>query len=388
MNPICAVLHVNPYPYYASLVAERPLYFDSDLKLWVASSAEAVSVVLLSDLCRVRPSVEPVPNALLGSSAGELFRHLVRMTDGQNHCPLKGAITTTLSSLEEASVIVQSDVSARAIWSKLEGTPSLERVSAFAFRLSVHVLGCSLGVPTAHSLEVSSWIAAFVACLSPLASTAQLERGKRAAGQLLRLFHNLMDSQLEAGLLLQLSLAARRFGLEDRGVIAANAIGFMTQAYEVTAGLISNSLLLLANHPALRTQIKDASDLLPQLVWELARFDAPIQNTRRYLAQDSTILGQEMCAGDAVLLVLAAANRDEAVNSDAQRFDLSRMNSCVYTFGVGVHACPGERLAVTMAVAGVRQFLESGFPLETLAQTVTYRKLVNARIAVWGSRNA
>lgn len=388
MNPISAVTHVNPYPYYATLMAERPLYFDGDLKLWVASSAEAVSAVLLSDFCRVRPSNEPVPNALLGSKAAELFGQLVRMTDGQNHCPLKGTITATLTGLEESSVIAQSAISAQAVWSELEGTQSLERVSALAFRLPVHVLGTLLGVPTARLPEVSSWVDAFVTCLSPLASAAQLERGKHAAGQLLEVFHDLLNSRLEAGLLMQLKLAARHFGFEDRGVIAANAIGFMTQAYEATAGLISNTLLLLAQHPALRWQITHVAELLPQLIWEVARFEAPIQNTRRYLARDGTILGQEMHAGDAILLVLAAANRDQAVNPDPQRFDLSRVISCVYTFGAGVHACPGERLAVTMASAGVQHILESGFPLETLGQTATYRKSVNARIAVWGSAHA
>jgi cytochrome P450 len=382
------VMHANPYPYYAALIAERPLYFDSKLKLWVASSAEAVSAVLLSDFCHVRPIAEPVPNTLLDSSAGDLFGHLVRMTDGQNHCPLKGAIFTTLNGLEEWSVIAQAEISAREIWADLEGTAQPGRVSEFAFRLPVDVLGGLLSIPKQHRLEVADWIAAFVACLSPLASTVQLERGKWAAGQLQKLFHDLLHLRLEDGLLVQLSLSAQRFGLEDRNAIAANAIGFMTQAYEATAGLISNTLLFLAQHRALRTQISDAFELLPQLIWEVSRFDAPIQNTRRYLVQDSTILGQEMGAGDSILLVLAAANRDEAVNPDPHRFDLSRVHSCVYTFGAGVHACPGEHLAVTMAVAAVRHILESCFPLETLAHTATYRKSVNARIAVWDSAHA
>ena len=81
-DPIAAVTHPDPYPYYADLAAHRPLYRDDALRLWVASSAAAVTAVLASDLCRVRPPAEPVPRALLGSPAGELFGHFVRMNDG------------------------------------------------------------------------------------------------------------------------------------------------------------------------------------------------------------------------------------------------------------------------------------------------------------------
>lgn len=69
-HPIAAVTHADPYPYYAQLVARAPVYRDEALDRWVASSADAVTAVLSSDLCRVRPPTEPVPRALLGSRAG------------------------------------------------------------------------------------------------------------------------------------------------------------------------------------------------------------------------------------------------------------------------------------------------------------------------------
>ena len=54
-HPLAAATHANPYPYYAQLVAERPLYYDAGLKLWVAAGAAVVDAVLTSDLCGVRP---------------------------------------------------------------------------------------------------------------------------------------------------------------------------------------------------------------------------------------------------------------------------------------------------------------------------------------------
>src|SRR5579862_5414553 len=97
-SPLDAATHPDPYPYYAQLVAEKPLHRDTASGLWVAADAAAVSAVLTSELCRVRPPAEPVPIALLGSPAGDIFGRLVRMTDGPGRCPVKRAIAATLAA--------------------------------------------------------------------------------------------------------------------------------------------------------------------------------------------------------------------------------------------------------------------------------------------------
>src|SRR5215212_997440 len=99
LNPITAVVHPDPYPYYAELVATKPLYYDAALGLWVASSAAAIDAIFNNRLCRVRPVAEPIPRALLGSPAADIFRQLVRMNDGADHCPLKQAISATLAAV-------------------------------------------------------------------------------------------------------------------------------------------------------------------------------------------------------------------------------------------------------------------------------------------------
>src|SRR5690348_2693504 len=113
INPIAAVTHHNPYPYYADLVANRPMYRDESMNLWVAASAEAVTTVLTSDLCHVRPLTEPVPKALLGSLAGDIFRQLVRMNDGQQHSVVKQIVSSTLRAISMQQITEQSSIWAR-----------------------------------------------------------------------------------------------------------------------------------------------------------------------------------------------------------------------------------------------------------------------------------
>src|SRR5947207_2142099 len=139
-DPFAAVVHLDPYPYYADLVAHRPLHRDDGLGLWVASSAEAVTAVLTSDRCRVRPSAEPVPGALLESPAGEMFGRLVRMNDGVRHAARKDAVSATFEALDVARVTTVGRERPRALVDATAPQDDASRLTDFAFRLPAVVL--------------------------------------------------------------------------------------------------------------------------------------------------------------------------------------------------------------------------------------------------------
>src|SRR5207248_11257992 len=109
-------------------------------------------------------------------------------------------------------------------------------------------------------------------------------------------------------------------------------------------------------------------------------FDAPVQNTRRWVAADGVVAGRPMKSGDAILLVLAAANHDAAVNTSPERFDPGRRERTAFTFGVGSHACPGEAIAAAIALAGVQAVLAAGLDPERVAGDVRYRPSANVRM--------
>lgn len=127
-----------------------------------------------------------------------------------------------------------------------------------------------------------------------------------------------------------------------------NMLGLLVQSCDATAGLIGNTLL--ADGPS---------------VEEVLRLDSPVQNTRRWVAEDGEIAGVPMRRGEAILVVLAAANRDP------------RANGRIFTFGLGPHACPGREVAVTIAEVGVAELRRRGV---TIPRPVRYRESLNARI--------
>jgi cytochrome P450 len=376
-DPITAVTHPDPYAYYADLVAHRPLYYDDKLRLWVASSASVVAIVLTHHLCRVRPANEPVPKSLLGSPAAEIFRRLIRMNDGERHCPLKQAASAALASIDAVQAVQQSDKWARFLLD--EDGP--KRLSRFAYHLPVYVIGSLLGVPSDLLHQTALWMSDFARCIAPASSAEQIERGKTAAGLLLETFRALPERQ--DGLLSALAREAERVGRDETDAIVANGIGFLSQAYDATAGLIGATLLALASRPEIRDQVSSDPELLRPVIQEVLRYDSPVQNTRRFLAEDGIVAGEKMRAGDAILVILAAANRDPSVNPNPERFDIFRKERRIFSFGVGAHVCSGEALATTIAKAGVERLIASGVALEGLNETITYRASANARIPIF-----
>jgi cytochrome P450 len=387
-DPIAAVTHPDPYPYYRGLVARSPLYRDEALGLWVAASAEAVTAVLTSPLGRVRPPAEPVPTALLGSPAADIFGRLVRMTDGPAHGPMKQAVSATLRSIDAGRAQGHADRWAGILGAEIGPRSSPARLDDFAFALSTHVIASLLALPEDALRDAQRCVVQYVGGLAPVGDAGRVERGKTAAGHLIGMVRSLPaapDPGAAAGLLSVLRREASRAGCEDDGTIVANAIGLLTQAYEATAGLIGNTLLALAARPELVARTETTPGLLREIIREVLRHDPPVQNTRRFIAADGLVASRRMTAGDTVLVVLAAANHDATANPAPERFDPARERRRTFTFGVGAHACPGEQLAITIAHAGVERLLARGIALEPLGRAVTYRPSANARIPRFAS---
>ncbi len=359
-DPIAAVTFSDPYPFYAELVAKRPIHRDEALGLWVAASAEAVSAVLASDLCGVRPAAEPVPKAIVGTPAGELFRHFVRMTDGPDHAPCKHAVASTLATFGETRTAQESRHWAEVLAEELRPESDPRGLKDFHFRLPAYTVASLLGIPAEELPEISRWTTDLVVALAPASTPAQVERGQIAAASLLERLRSLLTGEGDAAV--------------------ANAIGFLFQAHDATAGLIGNTLVTLGRMPDVRERVAADPDLLPAVLLEVLRHDSPVQNTRRFLARDGVVAGQAMREGDAILVVLAAANRDPAANPDPERFDPFRKERRIFTFGAGIHACPGDALALGIARSGVERLMRAGLDLEDFAANVAYRPSANVRI--------
>ena len=115
---------------------------------------------------------------------------------------------------------------------------------------------------------------------------------------------------------------------------------------ETTRNSISGGLVALTEFPEQRRWLIENPALIENAVSEIVRWVSPVLHMRRTATRDTEIRGQQIRAGDKVVMWYCSANRDEDVFTDPFRFDVSRQKEPTHLgFGTGQHYCLGARLA-------------------------------------------
>jgi cytochrome P450 len=114
---------------------------------------------------------------------------------------------------------------------------------------------------------------------------------------------------------------------------------------ETTTKLIGWAGFLLGAHPDQRRALVDDPGLIPGAIEEILRYEAPSPVQARYVTGDVDIHQTTVPEGSALLMLNAAANRDERQFDDPDRFDVRRTIDHHVTFGFGLHFCMGAALA-------------------------------------------
>ena len=114
---------------------------------------------------------------------------------------------------------------------------------------------------------------------------------------------------------------------------------------ETTGRLIGWLAKVLAEHPDQRRAVVEDRSLIPQVIDETLRFEPTGHASARYTLQDFDAHGQTIPAGSAVLLIVAAANRDPRRYERSEEYDIGRPDIAHLTFGYGLHYCLGANLA-------------------------------------------
>jgi cytochrome P450 len=126
---------------------------------------------------------------------------------------------------------------------------------------------------------------------------------------------------------------------------------------ETTTNLIGNAVDALLAHPAELERIAGDTSLVPGLIEETLRWDAPVQFINRTAVRDVELRGQTIREGQVVLALLGAANRDERQFDDPDRFDPRRDTRGHVGFGFGAHFCLGASLARLEARCALEQLV-------------------------------
>lgn len=388
-----AAARPDPYPYYARLVVEQPVYREGSTGPWVVTSAANVRAVLTNEFCATRPPGAVVPDIMAGSPTAEIYTRMVRINHGKAHCPIKNNVVGALDAIQIADFAENRRRIAGELATRLEPESDRTRLTQFIYGLPVEVLTPLVGVPSDRVADVGRWVGGFGGASAaavtgvPAPTPELMAQGAEASRQLLAFFHGLADDvkASDRHLLAQMLRDAEAAGSPDRETTIANAIGVLAQGFAATSALIGASLLALARNDDAREAVTRDRRLLAELVQEVLRCDPVTQSTPRFVTEDTEIAGQSMRAGDMIIVSLAAANRDPAFNAEPNRFVLERKDRRYLEFGAGAHACAGVQIARLIAEIAIELLLERKIDLSGIGKQVSYRPSAHIRMPVFAS---
>lgn len=115
---------------------------------------------------------------------------------------------------------------------------------------------------------------------------------------------------------------------------------------ETTRHTITHTMNNLMANPDQLALLRERPELIPWAVEEFLRMASPVHHFRRTATRDAALNGQEIKAGDKVVVWFGSGNRDDAVFEDPDRFDVTRKPNEHMSFGRGgPHMCLGNALA-------------------------------------------
>ncbi|WP_208297528.1 cytochrome P450 [Actinophytocola oryzae] len=351
MTTTIAELSADPHPVLARLRAEAPLSWVPVLDGWLVTD-HALAQRVMRDAATYTvddprfSTATVVGPSMLSLDGAEHARHREPYVP-----PFRpGPVRDHFAGFVTAAVARLLDGLAPAAHAELRAD--------FAGPLAVEVMADALGLTGVDPATVRSWYAALVESVSEVTSG----RSPTAAG-----------AAAMAELRARIPLGVEGLTTEE---MVANAAVLMFGGIDTTESMVANLVLHLLTHPGVLAEVRADRALVADAIEESLRLEPAASVVDRYATRDVTVGDAHVRAGDLVRVSIAGANRDPAVFTDPDTFDLRRPNARAnLSFALGPHFCLGARLARAEAEIAVDGLLDR-FPALRLDRPVTPEGLV------------
>jgi len=341
----------NPYPLYNKLRTEDPVHWDRFLQTWVVTRYADVVNVLHSFSADRTPTPEQL-TAMGLSALNPIAKVMVKQMlfmDAPMHTRLRGLASAAFTPAKVEVLRGHIQEIANDLLDRVQTRGRMDVIAEFAAPLPAIVTAEMLGVPTEDHADLKKWSADFAEMLGNFQHNPdRIHRVLESTNNLTTYFQkaiNRMREHPREGLIHSLMTAELNGDRLTDEEIVANCIVTMVGGQETTTNLIGNGLLTLMRNPEKLVQLRDNSRLIPSAVEELLRYESPSQHTGRIAREDVQIGDKQIRKGQAVMAVMAAANRDPERFSDPDELILDRADNKHLAFGWSSHFCFGAPLA-------------------------------------------
>lgn len=348
----------NPYPAFARLRAEAPVYFSKGWDCWVVTRHDDVTACFRDDrLSADRASsyaakLPPPLQQKLAPLIGNLSRWAL-MKDPPDHTRLRGliskAFTPRLITRMRPAIVTICERELDGLEQQFTEHGSADLIENYALTVPVLVIGDMLGLPAADASKLKHWSAALTGFLGAASMTPEVVGvALQAVIDLESYFRAQIDQRRREptdDLLSSLLAAHDQEDRLDEQELLACCTMVLFGGHETTTNLIGNGVQVLLEHPEQLAALRqDFDGRIAAAVEELLRFESPIMRMGRLARESFDLRGAHIAAGDRVYMVLGAGNRDPQQFTDPDRLDLTRADNRHLSFGHGRHFCLGAAL--------------------------------------------
>ena len=367
----------DPYPTYARLRAEAPVYWSPYFQQWLVTRGELVTEIartweifssvgwdsfFLSQLpADLRPEIptvidhfktvnisttDPPVHTRLRRLLSKAFtpRRIAMLEDR-----VRARAAGLLDDLGDGDGDGDSDGDGSGNGKGTGGEIEFDLIATLAYPLPVAVIGELYGVGDSDHGDLKRWSKAVVAYTGSSVAHADLARVLDGALAEFRAYLRGLVAERRRrprdDLLSDLVAAVDDGERLTEDELVATSINLLFAGHETTTNLIGNGMLALLRHPDQLELLRRRPELLPGAIEELLRYDSPVQRVRRITTRDIVIGGRDIPKGTPVTAFLGSANRDPAQWDRPDELDVTRPDVFPMSFGGGPHYCIGAALA-------------------------------------------
>ena len=384
-NPLDPEAHADPYPQYARLREHAPM-LRGPLGYWVLSRYADIAAVLRDPRFGVGIDEASLMLAMTQDGPGvatmrELSRWML-FRDPPDHTRLRRLVSKAFTPRALEAVRPRVVEIVNHLLDNFAGRDEVDLIADLALPLPVTVISELLGLPIEDQAQAREWAEAIAQALDPIVTEDQALRADRAVTELAAYIGGVVaERRRHPGS----DLLSRLIGAEDEGGHLSEAELISTVAllfgagHETTRNLIGNGMLALLRHPGELQRLRDDPSLIRSAIEELLRYDSPVQISGRGARADAVIGGERIAAGEPMMLLVGAANRDPAQFPDPDRLDVGRPDVKMLSFGGGIHFCLGAMLARTEAQIAIGSLLARVPGLELATDDLEWRPHITLR---------
>lgn len=386
-NPFAEGFTDNPYPQYARLRAEAPVY-EHPLGFWMITRHADVATLLRSGHSVEDRNAGPGPmrdlaRATYGDRSPRMLGRSMLDRDPPDHTRLRRLVSKAFTprAIEALRPRIASLVD--ELLDAIAEAGRVNLIPALAFPLPFAVISEMLGMPAVDADQLRELTGKVVRSLEPVVDPQIMAEIATADDEITGTMAEVIAWKRDnpGDDLLTALIDAEHEGdvLSDDELVAQVALLYIA-GHETTVNLIGNGVYALLRHPDQLALLRNDPALVADAVEEMLRFDSPVQSSRRIMLAPQVVGDTTIPPGAFVIAGLASANRDERFwGGTADAFELDREGARNHvSFGAGPHHCLGAALARAEGQVAVERLVRR-FPDLALDGEVRWNGRINLR---------